>query len=235
VAGALLLIGAIGGMYVQGPIVRAFFSATGLEPGGGARRDPIAVAPSPRAEAPPAVSRGIVALGRLQPVGNVIDVAGPTTASAPRVLDLLVQEGDIVAFKAPLVVLDTYPQLLAARDAAHRAVLVAEAALAQARRDVNVGRQEGRAAVDAASSAAEQAERDRARQEQLFERNSTARAQLESAQAAAGQAAAELRRAEAAAGRLDDTDIRLAEQNLEVCVSRSRSRTSRWTRVISMN
>jgi HlyD family secretion protein len=156
-----------------------------------------------------------VALGRLQPVGSVIEVAGPATVSAPRVLDLLVQEGDIVEFDAPLVVLDTYPQLLAARDAAERAVHVSEAALAQARRDVSVGRQEGVAAVAVARSAAEQAERDLARQEELFEENTISRAQLESAEVAADQAAAELRRAEAAVGRLDSTDIRLAEQNLE--------------------
>lgn len=215
VAGALLVIGAIAGMYLQGPVVRAFFSSTGLEPGGGARRDLIAVPASPPAAPPEVASRGIVALGRLQPVGSVIEVAGPTTASAPRVLDLLVQEGDVVEFGAPLVVLDTYPQLLAAREAAHRAVLVSEAALVQARRDVSIGRQEGGAAVDAARSAAAQAARDLARQEQLFERNSTSRGQLELAQAAADQTAAELRRAEAAAGRLDDTDIRLAEQSLE--------------------
>jgi len=208
------MIGAVGGMYVQGPLVRAFFSATGLEPGGGALRDPIAVPPSPPVEIP-IPSKGVVALGRLQPVGSVVEVAGPTSASAPRVLDLLVQEGDVVEFDAPLVVLDTYPQLLAARDAAERAVLVSEAALAQARRDVSVGQQEGAAAIDVARAAAEQAGRDQTRQEALFEDKMTSRAELESAQAAAEQAAAELRKAEAAARRLDGIDIQLAEQNLE--------------------
>lgn len=214
IAGALLMVGAIGGMYVQGPIVRAFFAVTGLEPGGGAVRDPIAVPAPPPAE-PPAPSEGVVALGRLQPVGSVIEVAGPTAASAPRVLDLLVQEGDVVAFDAPLVVLDTHPQLLAARDAADRAVHVSEAMLAQARRDVSVGRREGVAAVEVARSGAELADRERARLERLFEEHSVSRAQLDSARAAAAQAAAELRRAEAAARRLDRTDISLAERNLE--------------------
>jgi HlyD family secretion protein len=201
-------------MYLQGPVVRLFFGVTGLKPGGGALRDPIAVAPSPPATAA-IPSTAVVSLGRLQPVGGVIEVAGPTSASAPRVLDLLVQEGDGVDFDAPLAVLDTYPQLLAARDAADRAVLVSEAALAQARRDVRIGQQEGAAAVDVARAAAEQAERELARQKPLFEKNATSRAEFESAQTAADQAAAELRRAEAAAGRVDDTDIRLAEQNLE--------------------
>lgn len=214
-AGALLVIGAIGGMYLQGPVVRGFFKLTGLEPGGGAVRDPIAVAPAPRAEQKEAPSMGVVALGRLQPVGRVIDVAGPTTASAPRVLEVRVKEGDQVAFDAPLVVLDTYPQLLAARDAAERAVAVSEAALELAERDVGVGRKEGSASVDAARAAAAKAKRDLARQKALYERDVIALAELEAARSAAQQTAAELRRVRAAAGRLGDTDIRLAEQNLE--------------------
>jgi HlyD family secretion protein len=44
---ALMAIGAICGMYIQGPAVRMFFGVTGLKPGGGALRDPIAVAPPP--------------------------------------------------------------------------------------------------------------------------------------------------------------------------------------------
>jgi HlyD family secretion protein len=213
-AGALLVIGAIGGMYVQGPLVRAFFAVTGLEPGGGAVRDPIAVPPAPPTEKQ-APSDGVVALGRLQPVGRVIEVAGPTTASAPRVLDLLVQEGDTVEFDAPLVRLDTHPQLLAARDAAEGAVLVSEAALEKSRRDVSVGQKETRATVDAARAAAAKAERDLARQRALFEDGSSALAEFEAARTASEQAAAELRRAEAAVGRVGGTDIRLAEQNLE--------------------
>lgn len=218
VAGILLMLGAIGGMYIQGPLVRAFFATTGLEPGGGALRAPIAV-PAPPPEEGPLRASGVVALGRLQPVGGVIEVAGPTTASAPRVLDLLVQEGDIVEFDAPLVVLDTYPQLRAARDAAERAVLVSETTLEQVRRDVSVGQREGIANVDTARTAVVQANREMARYEQLSKANTVSRAQLESAQAAAEQAAAELRRAEAAAGRLGSTDIKLAEQNLEAARS----------------
>jgi HlyD family secretion protein len=213
VALGLLMTGAVGGMYVQGPFLRLFFRVTGLQPGGGALREPIAVPPAPVAAAM-VPSRAVVALGRLQPEGKVIEVAGPTTASAPRVLDLLVREGDVVAFDAPLVVLDTYPQLLAARDAAARAVLVSEATLAQARRNVRVGQEEGAATVEVARAAAAQAERELARQKELFAKSAAPRAQLESAQAAAEQAAAEVRRAEAAAGRLDSTDIQLAEQNL---------------------
>jgi HlyD family secretion protein len=214
----LLMLGAVGGMYMQGPLVRAFFATTGLEPGGGSLRAPIAV-PAPPPQALLERTSGVVALGRLQPVGGVIEVAGPTTASAPRVLDLLVQEGDLVDFDAPLVVLDTYPQLLAARDAAERAVLVSEAALEQVRRDVSVGLREGSANVDNARTAVAQANRDLARYEQLAKENTVSRSQLEAAQAAAEQATAELRRAEAAAGRLGSTDIKLAEQNLEAARS----------------
>ncbi len=213
-AGALLVIGAILGMYVQGPVVRAFFRVSGLEPGGGAVRDPIAV-PAPAPTGRPDLAKSVVALGRLQPVGTVIEVAGPTSASTPRVLDLRVQEGDSVEFDAPLLVLDTYPQLLAARDAAESAVLVSEAALAQARRDVSVGQKEGQAAVDVARAAAAQAKRDLTRQKKLYENNAISASELELAQSAADQAEAEVRRAEASAGRLGVSDILLAEQNVE--------------------
>lgn len=218
VAGILLMVGAIGGMYIQGPWVRAFFATTGLVPGGGAVRAPIAV-PAPAREEASLPVKGVVALGRLQPIGGVIAVAGPTTASAPRVLDLLVQEGATVEFDAPLVVLDTYPHLLAARDAAERAVQVSATALEQVRRDVSVGRREGTANIDTARTAVLQANRELARYERLLKENTISRAQLESAQATAEQAAAELRRAEAAAGRLGSTDIKLAEQNLEAARS----------------
>jgi HlyD family secretion protein len=215
VGGLLLVIGAVGGMYVQGPVVRLFFGLTGLEPGGGALRAPIAVAPAAPAP-PPAPVDDIVALGRLQPLGSVIEVAAPTSAGAPRVIDVLVHEGDVVAFDAPLVVLDTYPQLSAGRDAARRAVEVAEATLVQAKRDVAVGRSEGRAAVDAASAAAAQAERERARQAELHASAGVSDAQLEAAEAQAAQAQAELRRAEAGARRFaTDADITLAERTVE--------------------
>jgi HlyD family secretion protein len=215
VGGLLLVIGAVGGMYVQGPVVRLFFGLTGLEPGGGALRAPIAVAPAAPAP-PPAPVDDIVALGRLQPLGSVIEVAAPTSAGAPRVIDVLVHEGDVVAFDAPLVVLDTYPQLSAGRDAARRAVEVAEATLVQAKRDVAVGRSEGGAAVDAARAAAAQAERERARQAELHASAGVSDAQLEAAEAQAAQAQAELRRAEAGARRFaSDADITLAERTVE--------------------
>lgn len=215
VGGLLLVIGAVGGMYVQGPFVRVFFGLTGLEPGGGSLRAPIAVAPA-APEPPPAPVDDIVALGRLQPLGSVIEVAAPTSAGAPRVIDVLVHEGDVVAFDAPLVVLDTYPQLSAGRDTARQAVEVAEATLVQAKRDVAVGRSEGRAAVDAARAAAAQAERDRARQAELHASGGISDAQLEAAEAQAAQAQAELRRAEAAARRFaTDADITLAERTVE--------------------
>jgi HlyD family secretion protein len=175
--GLLLMIGAVGGMYVQGPFVRAFFGLTGLEPGGGALRAPIAVAPTVVAPAPAPI-HNIVALGRLQPLGSVIEVAAPTAAGAPRVIDVLVHEGDVVAFDAPLIVLDTYPQLAAGRDSAHRAVEVAEATLVQAKRDVTVGRSEARAAVDAARATAAQAERDRVRQAEMHTSAGISDAQL---------------------------------------------------------
>jgi len=214
---ALLFLGAILGLYTQGPGVRAFFKLSGLEPGGGSRH-PIAL-PAPAeavtVEASPAPTE-VIALGRLRPRGGVIDIAAPTTAAAPRVLEVRVAEGDEVEREQVLVVLDTFPQLQAGHTAAERSVAVAEAALVQVRRDVRSGRNESAAAVDAARATSEHAERERARTEQLHSTGSVPPAQLESAEASAKAAAAELRRAEATAARFaSGADIRLAEESLE--------------------
>lgn len=211
----LLLVGAVGGLYFQGPLVRAFFAATELEPGGGARH-PIArpLSAAADAEVPP-VGETVVALGRLQPRGGVVEVASPTTAAAPRVAKVLVGEGDEVVPGQPLVLLDTYAQLMAGRVAAERAVGVAEAALDQVRSDVRSGLGESRAGVEGARVVAEHAEGERARVATLHASGAIADDALEAAEAAAEQAAAELRRVQAVAARFEDAaDVRVAEERL---------------------
>lgn len=168
--------------------------------------------PQPTASAP---AGEVVALGRLQPRGGVIEVAAPTTTPTPRVLALLVEENARIEPGQPLVTLDTCPQLAAAEGSAKRAVEVAEAALQQARRDVKSGRSESDASVEKARAAAQQAERDRARAAQLFAKQAITKAELEAAEANASQTAAEVQRGRAAAGRYaDPADIRVAEAKL---------------------
>ena len=60
-------------------------------------------------------SRGIAALGRLQPKGGLIDVAG---TPGLRIGEMLVKEGQVVQKGDPLFVLDTYPILAATAEAA---------------------------------------------------------------------------------------------------------------------
>jgi HlyD family secretion protein len=212
----LLLVGAVGGLYVQGPFVRAFFALTDLEPGAGSRH-PIALPPAVTTGAEMGdVSDAVVALGRLQPRGGVVEVASPTTAGAPRVAEVLVAEGDVVEAGQPLVRLDTYAQLLAARVAAERAVAVAEAALTQVRRDVRAGRSESRAGVEAAQAAADHAEAERARLASLHAEGAVPDAQFDAAAATAAQAAAEVRRVQAVAGRFaDPAEIAVAQEQLD--------------------
>jgi len=182
-----------------------------------------AVAPRPPAR--------VVALGRLQPRGGVIDVAAPTTAAAPRVLELLVAEDERVSAGQALFTLDTCPQLAAAEAAAERGVAVAQAALDQTRRDVRTGRKESRAGATAARAAAEQAARDLERQATLRTSGAIPPADLERAKATADQSAAELERARAAATRYDDpADVRLAEANLAAAAADlERARVERET------
>jgi HlyD family secretion protein len=157
----------------------------------------------------------VVALGRLQPRGGVVDVAAPTSSASPRVLEVLVHEDEHVVAGQPLVVLDTCPQLVATEQSAMRGVEIARAALEQTRRDVASGRKESKAAAAAARVSADLAARERERQTGLFDAGAVASADFDQANSAAEQSAAELRRARVAVERYSDpADVRLAEANL---------------------
>ncbi len=76
---AVLIVGAIVGMYFQGPALRAVFEWTSLEPGAGARQ-PIALPVDrvPSAQRVAEMATGdVVALGRLQPKAGIVSVALP--------------------------------------------------------------------------------------------------------------------------------------------------------------
>lgn len=157
----------------------------------------------------------VVALGRLEPRGDVRAVAAPTSAAAPRVREVLVEEGDHVVEGQPLVVLDNQPSLAAAYQAAERAVEIAEVTLEQTRRNVRSSRAESRASVTAARVASEQARRDAERSARLHGSGALPSSQIEAAEASTSRTEAELRRAEAAASRYaDSSDVRLAEARL---------------------
>lgn len=228
----LIGTGCVAGLYFQPPGVRAFFALTGLEPGGGTEA-PIA-RPLPPAE-PAAETETVVALGRLLPAGDVLEVAVPFGAGDARVAELLVEEGEAVAAGDALALLDSLPQLEAARDRAEAEVAVREAALAQARRTTMADLREAEARRERARAGLALAEAEVARARSLAARNVVSDAALDEAEAAVRQAAEDLLSAEATvaryAGADDGThpDIVRAERDL----SAARADLARATRDLS--
>lgn len=216
---AVLFAGATIGLYFQPPALRAFFGATGLEPGAGSSA-PIAVPPSQPEVATPLLDTAVVALGRLQPKGDAVVLAPPFGAGDARVARLLVAEGDLVTEGQLIAELDSLPQYRAALVAAEANLAAKEAALVQARAAVGSAQAEALANRDRAASAATLAEQEAARQRDLFARGVTTRSALDRAEAAAVQAARELDRATAQLDRQgggeDQPDIALAARQLDV-------------------
>lgn len=71
----------------------------------------------------------ITALGRIEPLGQVIAVSAPPALGGAKVERLLVEEGDRVAVDQIIAQLDNYERLQAALETARRELTVAEAAL----------------------------------------------------------------------------------------------------------
>lgn len=76
------------------------------------------------------VIQTVTALGRLEPLGAVIQLSAPTSNQGNRVDRLLVQEGDRVKAGQVVAVLDSYGQRKAALEEAEEQVKVAQARLA---------------------------------------------------------------------------------------------------------
>lgn len=89
-----------------------------------------AAPPAERSPAPAAI-KTVTALGRLEPQGEVIKLAAPSSVNGSKVDQLLVQEGDRVQAGQVIAVLDSRDQRQADVAAAQEAVSVAEAQLAQ--------------------------------------------------------------------------------------------------------
>lgn len=215
----ILFTGATIGLYFQPPALRAFFGATGLEPGRGSSA-PIAV-PPPVAEVTPVPPEAlVVALGRLRPEGDVVVLAPPFGTGDSRVARILVTEGDRVTEGQVIAELDSLPQFRAALASARANVAAREAALTQARAAVESALAEAQASRDRAASAAALAEQEAARQRDLFSKGVTTRSALDRAEAEAVQAARELDRVTAQLDRQSggdsQPDVAVAASQLDV-------------------
>lgn len=219
---ALLFFGAFVGLYFQPPGIKAFFGLTGLKPGGGTS-SPIAVpaeqagsdlAPDPQA------GRGVVALGRLLPKGDVILISPPYGSGDARIAEFFHEEGDWVKKGDRVASLDNLAQLQAVADKVRADVGVRRAALEQTTTATHANYREAVASRDRAETTLKLAQSDLQRAEDLFTRGVTAKAAFEAAETAANNARQDLERAEAVLSRYapprsgEQADIKLAQENL---------------------
>jgi HlyD family secretion protein len=209
------------GLYVQPPGLRFAMERFGLEPGGGTRH-PIAI-PAPKPTPTPAIPavRVVAALGRLVPEDDVITVAPPFGAGDARIARLGVREGERVEAGAVLATLDNEGPLAAALQAARATVAVREATLAQTRSTVTASRDEARAALARAVSAADNAQREFDRAEELRRRGVVTDVTYDQRRAARDQSAREVESARATLSRFegarveDQPDVLVAARNLD--------------------
>jgi len=219
---ATLFTGAVIGMYFQPPGLRAFFFATGLEPGAGTNT-PIAVAMQQVStqEQVAVISEGdVVALGRIIPRGDVISVATPSGAGDARIAELRVSIGTKVATGDVLAILDNLPQLQSAVASAKAALRVSEANLAQTRAAIGASLAEAQASVDRTKATEMAAKSELTRITALFERGVTTRADFDQIIARANEAGRDVERAIATLSRYASgsttvqADIAVADANL---------------------
>ncbi len=220
---ALMFSGAVIGMYFQPPALRAFYNATGLQPGGGTD-SPIALPAGidlPPAMAETLLPSDVIGLARIMPRGDVSVVAAPYGAGDARVAEILVAEGDRVERGAVLARLDNAAALESAVMMAEANLAVREAGLVQTRAAVLASRDEAQATRDQAVATAEEAATTLTRTEELFQRGVATQATLDAVRTADAQARQAVTRAEATLARFsavaleDQPDVLVAERNVE--------------------
>jgi HlyD family secretion protein len=225
VAVALLLIlaGGVGGMYFQGPGLRAFFAVTGLEPGAGAAAPiarPVQLMPSPERVA--SMTTGdVVALGRLRPQDDIVTVAAPFGTGDARVEQLLVAEGDTVEKGELLAVLDSQDKYESALSNARTSLAASRALLTQTISQVAAAEAETRASLESARVAAENAEASLRRIRSLYASRVTSAEDVDAAESTAAAARGDVERLRATLSRYQagpggvQADIAVAEADVE--------------------
>jgi HlyD family secretion protein len=123
-------------------------------------RQPGATAPAGGAAR---VSARVMALGRIEPVSELVRVGAPAAQDSGRLADILIKEGDWVERGDVIAVLDTSPRLTAAFRQAEATLAVRRAALAKLSADLDNQEKTLTAALEQ-----QEAQRDRAKWE--FER-----------------------------------------------------------------
>lgn len=215
--------GAVVGMYFQPPLLRGFYSLTGLQPGGGTAT-PIALPPN--VELPPRMAEtmlpsDVIGLARIMPADDVSIVAAPYGAGDARIAKITVSVGQRVAQGETLAWLDNAPALEGARLTAEANLAVREATLMQTRAAVQASRDEAAAARDQAVALGSEASSALRRTEDLFQRGVATQETLDAARTAAESARLAVARAEATLARFsslaleDQPDVLVATRNVE--------------------
>lgn len=165
-----------------------------------------------------AVVRSIFALGRFDPEGEVIAVAGPSGTGDARIKALEVTIGQRVQTGDVLAVLDNRQRIEAAVQVAASRILQAERQVAQIRVSTASTRQQLVAALEGRSAEAEQSLANLQRQQQLLQSNATSRQEYDNAvlatqtaEKAVGEAKAKLSRYSQEVDQSVDVQLAMAE------------------------
>lgn len=217
-----IMLGGVVGLYFQPPGLKAFFSVTGLAPGGGTDT-PIAVALEQvqTGEKVSVESEGsVLALGRLIPRGDVASVSMPFGSSDARIESVELAVGDIVKRGDVVAVLDNLSQLEASMELASANLQVAEVSLSRSRSANSASLREAQASLLSAEATADSAMSELERVTSLLERGVTTRATFDTVQSTAAQAIREVERARATLSRYTvngdslQADIAVAQANV---------------------
>ncbi len=208
----ILFTGAVVGIVVQPPLLRIFLNATGLQPGSGTSEPiavPVAQAPAPEIVEPEPTPtlRAVVALGKLQPEGDVVTVALPYGAGDARIEQVLVTIGQKVIRGDVLARLDNTGPLQSALGTARANLALREATLDQTRAAISASRDEARAALERAQVTADVANSSRLRTQDLFDRGVTTGALLDEAIATAQRTVRDVEKAQVTLSRYASEDI----------------------------
>ncbi len=199
---------------------------------------PRAEATAPEAEAQPARVAAVTALGRLEPLGEVVAVAAPPSLGGAKVVDLLVARGDSVRPNQIIARLDGYDRYQVAYERAQQEVRVAqaelavvkagakrgeivaaEAAIARLRAQLEGERQAQQARIARLRAEAEQAASDYQRYQDLFTAGAISESEFESRKTLDRTAQESLEEAQATLGQSERT---LERQIQEAIATRDR-------------
>lgn len=226
----LLFTGAVIGIYVQPPALRAFLRLTGLRPGGGTS-SPIAVPVEDviAKQSKESMVRSVVALGRLAPEGKVISISPPFGSGDSRIEEIKVEIGSRVERGEILVLLDNRSSLESALASAEANVALQRTTLEQTRSTIGASLNEANATLERAKASESLALQDLQRTQSLRKNQAVSQASLEQAVTAHSKAQKDVAIAEATVSRFDSQkienqpDVAVAARRLDSAIAEMNS------------